>query len=73
MDETQDLRVKCLALLNTIPEDGLAELLETMVEIRDFYQERAVHQTIPLPALRIEKVRIGETRIRPQFFIEEDE
>lgn len=55
------LRVLCHVLINCLPEDALAELYESVVDLHDFYKNRTIHL---LPAAPVQKsVPVNVTRV----------
>ena len=39
MEENKELRDKCHSLVDEINEDGLIEVLDTLLQIKDFYND----------------------------------
>ncbi len=66
------LRIKCLLLLSKIPNEGIPEFYETMNEIYEFYSTRS-HSRSFLPQPQKIQARLGESIVRPEFPIAEDE
>jgi hypothetical protein len=64
-------RLICYLLLSEIPEKGLTEALESLLEIRHFYQETPL-QIPDMPKLPSIPVQVGKTYVRPEFHISED-
>jgi len=67
-----DLRKKIIDLLPAVPDDGLAELYETMHEIIAFYEYVSKPSPEPPPVKPV-KVRLNKTYIRPEFPIDPED
>jgi hypothetical protein len=64
-------RIACYWLLNQIPEKGLSEALETLLDIQRFYQATPLQIPVVAKPPSI-PVHVGKTYIRPEFHISED-
>ena len=67
MSEAFLVRLKCLRLLAQMPAEGLPELHEDMLGIREFYSERRVVALPPAPKTETVKAKLGKTIVRPEF------
>ena len=65
------LRGRCHLLLNSVPDEGLAEVHETLKEIREFYASRHVTESA-FPTEQTTTVRITGSYDRPEFPVSED-
>lgn len=64
-------RIVCQFLLSQLPDEGLAEALESLVQMWRFYQAPVVPPpALPAPA-RI-PARLGEAYVRPVFPVTEE-
>ena len=60
-------------LVDTIPREGLLELIEQLIQIYEFYSARNdVKPQLPAP-YHSRKAKLSASVIRPTFSIEEDE
>lgn len=67
------LRVLCHYLINNIPDEGLAELCQSIADIHDYYITRAHHlRSLPLPSRDVLKAKSGATYERPAFGLAEE-
>ena len=63
-------RAASYSILSQLPTRALDEVLEFLTEALEFYQSPR-HEAPPLPEPKRSVVAIGETRVRPEFRIEE--
>lgn len=62
------VRQVCHRLVDTMPKEGLAEMLETLEYMREFYHLRATTPPPPPPPEpKPIRVKVGPTIIRPAF------
>jgi len=64
-------RLLALILVLQMPHRALAEVLETIIEIRDFYSVES--KPLDSPHTNEIRVQIEKTTLRPEFPIQEDE
>jgi hypothetical protein len=60
-------------LLDTIPDEGLPETLETLHKIREFYSEPVQPGLIQEPTTTRVPVRVRHTYVRPAFTLDFEE
>lgn len=73
MTDGKDIRRNlCYVLVSIIPGEGLPELLETLVDIHEFYSAQTELEKT-LPQFKEVKARHGETTVRPDFSVNYDE
>ena len=66
-------RLICHRVLELIPNEGLEELQETLVQLLDFYSRREGSQeTKLLPSITTEPVSVGEKYQRLPFYVTEE-
>lgn len=64
-------RVACHLLLSQLPDEGMQEALESLVQMWQFHRRPGVRtQALPRPATRV--VRLGPSYTRPGFQMTED-
>lgn len=66
------LRDQAKRLIDEMPEVGLDEAVESLTFMCDFWLEREAYKPPPEPKPVYIRGRIGETRIRPSFHLDED-
>ncbi len=65
-------RILCHILIGQIPDSGLKETSESLVQIRQFYQERLGNDLRLLPVSNPIKAKWGRSFERPEFPISEE-
>ena len=65
------LRTMCFRLLSQIPDEGLAELYETMEQILEFYASRPPEYSSGQSICEVPATR-GESYVRPEFRFDEE-
>ncbi|HZQ23409.1 MAG TPA: hypothetical protein VFA89_11480 [Terriglobales bacterium] len=66
------LRVLCHVLVNCLPEEGLPELHENLIDLHDFYSKRAIHLLSPAPVQKSVSVNIKRVLTSQPFDVSED-
>jgi hypothetical protein len=58
-------------LLSQLPDRGVEEACESLMQMHDFYTSLEPAMTLPAPSQTI-KARLGATRVRPEFHVAEE-
>lgn len=62
--------LKCLLILQTLPQDALEEAAENLIEIADFYSDRLHQASLPTVPTHIVEGKLISTQIRPPIVLE---
>lgn len=65
-------RIVCHVLLEHLPERGLSEALESLVQMIEFYNSLEQTPALPPPAAVSKPVKIVGKYTRPEFHVMED-
>lgn len=71
LSDSQLRRLLCHALLQRLPDEGLAEAMQSLADMNEFYRLPRFVPPQPLPQKSI-PVRIGETILAPVYPVTED-
>jgi hypothetical protein len=65
-------RLFCVSVLAHLPEEGLQEAAESLSRMWEFYRVPFV-PTPALPPLGAQVVELGQTYVRPTFYVSEED
>jgi hypothetical protein len=70
--EDVKFRLFCISILQQLPNEGLLEAAESLLRMWEFYRVPFV-STPALPPLSAQIVELGQTYVRPTFYVTEED